>query len=272
VTIATDPGRQDGRVLLDADGREIARFQKSQRDGLRLADLFELSVPAADALATVLAELAGWRVSAAEDFGRLLVEAGGRARRHGRVLSRDLVRYPAPPDWLQPPAPPGVRLTPVDRPALDLASACMAAYPRDHPDYGHIPSPNRPEIELEEIISGRLLGPLLRCSGLAVRDDGSVAGAILVNAGDGEPPTGGPWIAQLFRRPDAPGLGGPLLRRALALATRDGLPALGLAVTEGNAARRLYEAHGFAAVLSSLSVGLPEARGPRVREAPEFRS
>jgi hypothetical protein len=28
VTIATDPGRQDGRVLLDADGRELARFQR----------------------------------------------------------------------------------------------------------------------------------------------------------------------------------------------------------------------------------------------------
>jgi hypothetical protein len=39
VTIATDPGRQDGRVLLDADGRELARFQAAQRDGRRVADL-----------------------------------------------------------------------------------------------------------------------------------------------------------------------------------------------------------------------------------------
>jgi hypothetical protein len=272
VTIAADPGRQDGRVLLDADGRELARFQETQRDGRRVADLFALSVPADQALATVLTELAGWRVSAEEDFGRALVDAGCRPRRHGHVLSRDLVRDPAPRDWLDQPVPPGMHLTPVDRPALDLAPACLAAYPRDHPDYGHIPSPDRPEIELEEIIAGRLMGPLLRCSGLAVRDDGSVAGAILVNATDGEPPFGGPWVGQLFRHPDTPGLGGPLLRRALALATRDGLPALGLAVTEGNTARRLCEAHGFAAILSSITVELPEARGPRLREALETRS
>ena len=47
-----------------------------------------------------------------------------------------------------------------------------------------------------------------------------------------------------------------MLRRALALATRDGLPAVGLAVTHGNPALGLYEAHGFAEVLDSLSVAL----------------
>ena len=256
MTIATDPGSPDGRVLRDANGRELARFRQAERDGRHVADLFRLSVAPREALATVLADLAGWRVAAAEPFGRLLVEQGGRPHRHGHVLSRDLVRNPAPPDWLEPPAPDGLRLTPVDRPALDLAPARFAAYPRDHPDYGHIPSPDRPEIELEEIISGRLMGPLLGCSGLAVRADGSVAGAILVNATNGDPPIGGPWISQLFRHPDAPGTGGPLLRRALAIGTRDGLPAVGLAVTEGNSAHALYEAHGFAPVLSSLTVEL----------------
>jgi hypothetical protein len=57
------------------------------------------------------------------------------------------------------------------------------------------------------------MGPLMPCSGLIVRDDGSVAGAILVNDSPGEPPTDGPWIAQLFRHPDARGAGVPLLRR-----------------------------------------------------------
>ena len=89
------------------------------------------------------------------------------------------------------------------------------------------------------------MGPLLACSGLTVRDDGSVAGAILVNGSNGEPPLGGPWISQLFRHPGARGAGVPLLRRALAVATRDGVPAIGLAVTDGNPAQRLYEAHGF---------------------------
>jgi len=198
----------------------------------------------------------GWHVAAEEPFGRLLVAAGGRARRHGHVMSRDLLRDPAPPVWREPPLPAGMRLTPVDRPAFDLAPACLAAYPRTHPDFDHIPAPERPELELEEIISGRLMGPLLGCSGLAVGEGGAVLGAVLVNGTSGQPPTGGPWIAQLFRHPAARGTGGPLLRRALALATLDGLPAIGLAVTHGNPARALYAAHGFAEVLESLTVEL----------------
>lgn len=256
--VAADPGRADGRILLDDAGGVIARFVDAERDDRPVADLFELAggVDPERAVAVVMAELAGWRVSAREPFGRRLVAAGGRVRRRGHVMSRDLVRDPAPAEWLEPRAPAGVRLTAVDRPAIDLAPACLAAYPREHHDYDHIPTPERPEVELEEIITGRLMGPLLRCSGLAVGEDGAVLGAALVNGMPGEPPLGGPWIAQLFRHPGAPGTGVPLLRRALALATRDGLPAVGLAVTHGNPAAGLYAAHGFAEVLDSLTVEL----------------
>ena len=48
----------------------------------------------------------------------------------------------------------------------------------------------------------------------------------------------------------------PLLRRALALGTRDGLPAIGLAVTHGNPAQGLYEAHGFVELRNVLTVEL----------------
>ena len=54
MTIATDAARPDGRVLLDADGREIARIEEAERDGRRVTDLFTLSVPAEQALPTVL--------------------------------------------------------------------------------------------------------------------------------------------------------------------------------------------------------------------------
>jgi GNAT superfamily N-acetyltransferase len=229
---------------------------ETARDHRRVADLLELAdgVDPEQAVPLVMAELAGWRVGAEERFGRLLVAAGGRPK--GHVMSRDLVRDPALPEWLEPALPAGVRLTPVDRPALDLAPACLAAYPREHPDFEHVPAPDRPEVELEEIISGRLMGPLLRCSGLAVGEEGDVVAAVLVNGTPGEPPMGGPWIAQLFRHPAAPGTGGALLRRALALATRDGLPAIGLAVTDGNPALGVYAAHGFAEVRDSLTVEL----------------
>lgn len=254
--IAEDPGTPDGRLLLDERGREIARFQEARRDERRVADRFTVAVEPERAVPVVMTELAGWRVGADEPFGRLLVAAGGRVKRHGYGMSRDLVRDPAPRAWLEPPVPAGVRLTTADRPAIDLAPACLAAYPSEHPDYDQIPTPERPELELEELMSGRMMGPLLGCSGLAVGKEGAVLGAVLIAGTRGEPPLGGPWIAQLFRHPDARGIGGPLLRRALAVATRDGLPAVGLAVTHGNPARALYEATGFAAVSSSLTVEL----------------
>lgn len=256
MTIAPVAGSSELRVLLDADGREVARFRAGEHEEWPIANDFSLSVPPEDACPTVRQGLAGWRIAVDEPFGRLLVAAGGRPKRHARTLARDLVRDPAPPDWLEPRTPPGLRLTPVDRPGRDLAPACITAYPRNHPDFESIPSPDHPEIELDQIISGRMMGPLLRCSGLVVRDDGTVAGAILVNGSQGEPPTGGPWISQFFRHPAARGAGEPLLRRALALATRDGLPALGLAVTDGNPAQRLYAAHGFAEVRNLLTVEL----------------
>jgi hypothetical protein len=242
------------------DGTEIARFSEREQDGRRFADFLVIAdgVPEDRAVEALLAELAGWRVAAPVPLGRRLVEAGARATRHSHLMTRDLVRDPPPTAWLEASAPAGARLTAVDRPAIELAHACRAAYPPDHPDFAGVPAPPEPEVELEEIVSGRLMGPLLRCSGLAVDADGAVIGAILVTGMSGEPPEGGPWIGQIFRHPDAPrGTGAALLRRALAIAARDGLPAVGLAVTEGNAARELYRAHGFADAWESLSVDIP---------------
>jgi hypothetical protein len=181
--VADDPRRPDGRVLLDGAGVELARFQEVRRENRRVADLLALSdgVDPRYAAGVVTAKLVGWRVAAEEPFGRLLVAAGGRPRRHGHAMSRDLARDPAPPGWLAPSLPAGVRLTAVDRPAIDLAPASLAAYPREHPDFDHIATPDHPEVELEEIISGRMVGPLLRCSGLAVGEGGDVLGAVLIN-------------------------------------------------------------------------------------------
>ena len=256
--IADDPDRPGGKLLLDAAGGPVARFVASEREGRPLADLIELAagVREVDAVPSIVAELRGWRVAPRVQLGRALVAAGGRPCRHAHALSRDLVADPAPRAWLEPPVPPGIELTPVDRPAIDLAPAAHAAYPPDHPDFAEIPEPDAPEHELDDILAGRVRGPLLPCSGLAVAADGSVVGAILVNGADGEPPFGGPWVTQLFRHPDARGVGAPLLRRAPALATRDGLPAVGLAVTHDNPAMALYLAHGFRDKLNTLSVEL----------------
>jgi hypothetical protein len=258
VPVVGDPERPQRRILTGADGEPIAHFEPGERDGRPMADFFTPAdgVAPEQAAAAAMAQLRGWRVASDPAFGRLLVAAGARLRRHAHVLSRDLVRDPAPPDWLEPPLPPGYRLAAADRSGSDLAPACRAAYPPEHSDYGDIPDPGRPEIELDDLIAGRIVGPLLRCSSLVVRDDGTVAGAILVNAKPGEPPLAGPWVAQVFRHPDAAGTGGPLLRRALALATRDGLPALSLAVTHTNPARAVYGALGFTEAFEAFLVAV----------------
>ena len=85
---------------------------------------------------------------------------------------------------------------------------------------------------------------------------GRVVAAILVGGFPGEPPYAGPWVMELFRDPAHPGTGRPLLERALHRVAAAGLPALGLAVTDGNPAIGLYEAIGFRRVLSARSVDL----------------
>jgi GNAT superfamily N-acetyltransferase len=239
----------DGRSrLIDAHGRTIGRYDAGTRQGRPMADLFdrEPGVGADEAAAVVLAELPGYRIAGDEELGRALVAAGGTRYRHGHLYSHDLKDVPR--KWT---VPPGIRLTDIDRPAADLLPARRAAYPPDHPDYGDVPVDD--EAELHGFIYGNRFGPLLRGSGLAVAADDRVVGAVILATIPGDPPRNGPWVIDLFRDPACPGVGRALLERALALATVD---ALGLIVTEGNPARRLYESVGFDLVSSALVVDL----------------
>jgi GNAT superfamily N-acetyltransferase len=241
----------DRELLLDAAGTPVGRYERLEREGAVYADLFtcEPGVTAERAADAVLAELRGMRVAGDVALGRLLIAAGGKPLRHAHLMTRDLAGDPAPERW---PDPPGARLTDVDRPAADVLDAFRAAYPPGHPDHRDEP-PERALADLESWISGGMFGPLLDGSGLAIARDGSVAGAILLGTLPGDPPENGPWVIELFRHPAHRGVGRPLLQRALALAT---VPTLGLIVTEGNAARALYEQLGFTLVLTTLVVQL----------------
>nr|WP_237535987.1 GNAT family N-acetyltransferase [Streptomyces sp. SID3343] len=92
------------------------------------------------------------------------------------------------------------------------------------------------------------------CSVVAF-DAGRPVAAALVN--DAE--LYGPWIGEIFRDPDPryAGLGGRLLRHALGRAAKDGVEAVGLAVTEGNPARAVYERLGFRQTGSLMNIVLP---------------
>ena len=234
------------RVLLDAAGTPVGRYDHDERNGHVYADLFvrEPGISAVRAAAAVLADLRGMRVSGDEAVGRELVAGGGQPLRHAHLMSHDLSERPAEPEL------PGYRLTGVDRPAADLMDAFRAAYPPGHPDHRVEPY-EQALASIDGYVEGREFGPLLHGSGLAVAPDSAVAGAILIGTLPGDPPLNGPWIIEVFRHPAHPGVGRALIERALAIA--DG-PALGLMVTEGNPARRLYERLGFRAVFSTLVV------------------
>jgi GNAT superfamily N-acetyltransferase len=255
VPIAEDPERADGRALLDGHGRVLARFTAGDRDGRPIADRLERApgVPLDAVVAAIGSDLPGWIVAGDEELGRALLAAGGRGRRHAHLRSRDLRAAPAGPPSA---APPGVRIGPLDRDAAALAAVYAAAYPPEHPDWTYGAPPADPQADLADILAGRTVGPVLACSRLAVDAAGAVAGALIVTEAEGEPPVGGPWVAELFRRPgpELRGTGRALLEAGLAEAGAAGLPTLGLAVTEGNPAERLYAALGFERVLTTLVV------------------
>jgi GNAT superfamily N-acetyltransferase len=243
--VVADLDRPERRKLVDADGLPLARFVHVERDGRVVADLFELEVPVERALPTIMAELTGMRVAGPEPLGRALVAAGGIPARHAHVYSHDLRERPTPR------LSAGLRFAAADRPAADLLPAYLAAYPRDHVD-AHVLAGEDSGAHLARILGGGFGRPL-EGSGLAVDADGRVVGAILVNEfAEAPPPFGGPWVMELFRAPGARGAGRALLQRALSLTSGT----LGLAVTHGNPAERLYVALGFKRVFTAFSVDL----------------
>ena len=257
--VADDPDRRGGRLLLDAAGTPLARFVRADRDARPVADLLELEdgVGTDDAAQAILAELRGWRVAARPEVGAALLAAGGTLRRDAHVMSRDLVRDPPDRGLARGPRRP---------------PACASRPRTAQPPSSFRPSapPTRPSTRTSRRVTGPSgrrsswrrsspAAPWARCCAPAASPSTpspAWSRPILVCASPGEPPFGGPWISQFFRAPGAPGAGRALLRRALAIGARDGLPALSLAVTHGNPAIGVYAAHGFTDVLRSLTVDL----------------
>ncbi len=239
--------------LADASGRTIATYLRGVRDGLPLADDLEPEPGAtAERIAgAVERELRGHIVGAPCDIGDLLVERGATLRRRSTLMECD----PREPRPATSAAPDGVTIVPAAACSPDdLLDAYIDAYPAAHPDH-HIGLDRDGQRELlRALMDGEVIGPLLGCSRAARTADGFI-GAALVFDPAGEPPLGEPWIGELFRHPDAPsGTGSALLAATLDRAREDGLPVVGLRVSDGNPARRLYDRLGFRARQSVVTV------------------
>ncbi|MGI5160814.1 GNAT family N-acetyltransferase [Microbispora sp. CA-102843] len=240
---------EERRRMLGADGVPAFSYLEGVRDGSPWAYAIEDIGPgAADAMTS---RMPGWVVSVPADLGQALLDRGARLLRHMNVMLCDLPS--ARP--LADAAPDGFRIVPCDRSPAEIFPAWFAAYPPGHPDYRPRDGEKALEEELVPLLGGEEIGPLLPCSVLAVRDGspgmGEVVGGVFVHDSNR-----GPWIADVFRHPDRSprGLGARMLSTALARAAEGGLTTIGLVVTKGNPARRVYERLGFQAVAATMTV------------------
>jgi len=83
--------------------------------------------------------------------------------------------------------------------------------------------------------------------------DRVVAGVIAIDM------DGRPWVAEVFRQPGPrhAGLGSLVLRRVLAGAAAAGVAEIGLTVTHGNPALRVYERLGFDLASTTIAILIP---------------
>jgi GNAT superfamily N-acetyltransferase len=216
--------------------------------------------PGADvtaAAAELRATLPGTRVATSDEaLVEALVSLGGRVQRRGHDYEYDLTTVPG--RFAAPELPAGARLLPVGpADARALAPAHDAALPPDHPDHeaglDHVD-------DLEQMLTGRVLGPLCADASWQVLVDGRPEGAVIVVArpefGDRSARL---WVVDIFLSPQrhGQGLGRALLQRSLHGAAAFGHELMGLVVTVGNPAQRLYESVGFRLVATGTNVDLP---------------
>jgi GNAT superfamily N-acetyltransferase len=232
-------------------------FEHGEREGFPWADV--VAVDDDDvAEAEIWSHFEGWMVSVPVRLGLRLIARGASLRRHAHCMTFRLAGWDPPSGWAEPVLGPGLVARSWAHDAADILSSWRLAYPPGHPDHIHGDDAHVIAEDLSPLIAGSVIGPVMACSGVVERD-GFVVAACIVNDREGQPPMGGPWIGDVFRRPgaDYAGLGATLIRRALALAGAAGLPAVGLAVSEGNPARQVYARLGFELTDSSISVLVP---------------
>ena len=256
-----DPGPHE---LVDRAGAVVARIDIADRIDWLQADVSWAAehLDRAELAGQLVALFGGMRVSTTDPaLTAALVAAGGTVARSGTQLAYDVSAAPPPPAWLDRGEVDGVRL--VDYRPIDdeIASAWLAAYPPSHPDHdAALVDVAAAVADLRTVRSGTVTGVFSdAASALAVGRSGEVLGGIMVTLMRPNPYWDGPWVPDLFVRPDAQGrgIGARLVRYAVAAVAADGATGLALSVTDGNPARRVYDRVGFVPGVSFTSVTIP---------------
>ena len=254
--LVPDPDDPRDTLLVDPAGRPLARTRLRSHECVAGRTRVLAGVAPDEIAAQARQDLAGLRVATVDQLlADALVDAGGTLHRVALDLRHDLADLPR-----EPVVPAGWRLAPSGWDE-DLLAAVREAY-----GPGHVDGPWTDE-DTAEVSAMHLPGaasPPLTGASAPVRDRaGRSAGHVLCAGPVPWAEDGGGWVLTigLAARARGRGLGRALLVRALQ-GTRDaGLPTLGLSVTEGNPAQRLYETTGFAPVQRVLSVRLPGQHG-----------
>ncbi|HVF20432.1 MAG TPA: GNAT family N-acetyltransferase [Mycobacteriales bacterium] len=264
-----DDGELGPHDVLDDGGDVLAAVELVDRLDWLQADVTAWSRAAgADAVAASLAtHFPGMRVASTEpELVDALVGAGGRIARRGTQLEYVVAHAPTAPEWLDREERDGVRLVdyrPVDD---EIASAWLAAYPPTHPDHDAALVDTAAAVaDLGATQSGTVTGVFSSAaSALAVGRSGEVLGGIMVTLMRPNSFWDGPWVPDLFVRPDAQrrGIGERLVRYAVAAVAAQNEKGLALSVTDGNPARRVYDRVGFRPGVAFASVTIPSADLP----------
>lgn len=242
----------DVRVLPDDHG-PLLSYVPGERSGRPLADLVTVAPgrSVGDAVAAALSRWPGWVLATPEaDLAAALLGAGAEQRRRASVMSAAL---PSPGAAMRLPTVPRRQV-----PVRAVLPGWRAAYPVGHPDHEAGTD--------EEVIAScwdgydtpEYAGAEHRSGGIVLRA-GRPVGGIIIGVREEPAPWGGPWVNDIWVDPAfaGRGIGAALLGQAQVILARDGFDTLGLVVSHGNRARRLYERCGFRLVAESWTLLLP---------------
>lgn len=195
------------------------------------------------------------------EFATALLSHGCTLKRHAYAMSLDLTTTPQQVEAHQP-----LDLSTVfieNLSAEELFDSWYAAYPSTHPDF-LAGSRDRLIVEnLQPLLDRSLLGANHRSSRAVLLNESVIAG-IIISLREGKAPYGGPWVSEIWCTPQHQhrGIGRSLLWMAIAELSEDGFTSLGLAVSHGNPAKKLYESLGFVEMSESWTIVLP-AEAPK---------